>query len=76
MDSCGYSDLLGNHDVSDACANLSAALISSEHGPGSLRDPAPTDLFPSHGFVKLGTVIGLLISGVSYFSDAQRRSRS
>jgi len=43
---------------------MRARLIDREHAPGSLRDPAPTDLFPSHGWVKFGTVLGLLISGV------------
>lgn len=32
-------------------------------GPGSIRDPAPTDLWPTHGFWKLCSVFGLLISG-------------
>lgn len=31
--------------------------------PGSIRDPAPTDLWPAHGFWKLCSVFGLLISG-------------
>ncbi|ORY27209.1 transmembrane amino acid transporter protein-domain-containing protein [Naematelia encephala] len=37
--------------------------IATPHAPGSLRDPEHTDLLPSHGLVKLGTVFGLLISG-------------
>jgi vesicular inhibitory amino acid transporter len=43
------------------------SLTSRQHAPGSLRDPAHTDLFPSHGWVKFGTVLGLLISGVRSF---------
>ncbi|KAL7424020.1 hypothetical protein Q5752_001605 [Cryptotrichosporon argae] len=37
--------------------------IATPHSPGSLREPAPTDLWPPHGLIKLGTVFGLLISG-------------
>lgn len=38
--------------------------IPRPHSPGALREPAHTDLLPSHGLIKLGTVFGLLISGV------------
>lgn len=37
--------------------------IVTPHTPGSIREPAHTDLWPSHGLAKLGTVFGLLISG-------------
>lgn len=37
--------------------------IVTPHSPGSIREPAHTDLWPSHGMTKLGTVFGLLISG-------------
>lgn len=37
--------------------------IVTPHAPGSIREPAPTDVWPSHGIIKLGTVFGLLISG-------------
>lgn len=37
--------------------------IVTPHAPGSIREPAKTDLWPTHGWVKLGTVFGLLISG-------------
>ncbi|ORX39981.1 transmembrane amino acid transporter protein-domain-containing protein [Kockovaella imperatae] len=36
---------------------------TTPHGPGSLRDPAHTDILPAHGVIKLGTAIGLFISG-------------
>jgi len=39
--------------------------IVTPHTPGSIREPAHTDLWPAHGMIKLGTVFGLLISGVS-----------
>jgi hypothetical protein len=37
----------------------------SAHAPGSLREPAATDLFPSQGWAKFATTFGLLLSGVS-----------
>ncbi|WVR05141.1 hypothetical protein IAU60_002153 [Kwoniella sp. DSM 27419] len=37
--------------------------IVTPESPGSIRDPAPTDLWPPHGFIKLGISFGLLISG-------------
>ncbi|WVQ98857.1 hypothetical protein IAU59_005988 [Kwoniella sp. CBS 9459] len=37
--------------------------IATPTSPGSIRHPAPTDLWPPHGFIKLGLSFGLLISG-------------
>ncbi|WVO13964.1 hypothetical protein L204_101589 [Cryptococcus depauperatus] len=31
--------------------------------PGSIWDPAPTDLWPTHGWIKFGLSFGLLLSG-------------
>ncbi|XAO22634.1 hypothetical protein I312_101407 [Cryptococcus bacillisporus CA1280] len=37
--------------------------LATPSSPGSVLDPAPTDLWPAQGFVKLGLSFGLLISG-------------
>ncbi|WWC69317.1 uncharacterized protein I206_103255 [Kwoniella pini CBS 10737] len=37
--------------------------LTTSSSPGSISHPAPTDLFPSHGIIKLGLSFGLLISG-------------
>jgi len=49
--------------LSHSCSQ--PVLIQSRtHSPGALREPAHTDILPAHGLIKLGTVFGLLISGV------------
>ncbi|WVW82950.1 hypothetical protein I302_104965 [Kwoniella bestiolae CBS 10118] len=37
--------------------------LTSTSSPGSILHPSPTDLFPTHGWVKLGISFGLLLSG-------------
>ncbi|RXK34646.1 hypothetical protein M231_08097 [Tremella mesenterica] len=38
-------------------------VTDGQHSPGSLHEPAHTDLWPNHGLIKFGTVIGILLSG-------------
>ncbi|WVQ78385.1 hypothetical protein IAT38_000471 [Cryptococcus sp. DSM 104549] len=37
--------------------------LATKHTPGSIWEPAPTDIWPTHGFVKFGLSFGLLLSG-------------
>ncbi|WWD10011.1 hypothetical protein V865_008144 [Kwoniella europaea PYCC6329] len=37
--------------------------LTTKESPGSISHPCPTDLFPTHGWIKLGISFGLLISG-------------
>ncbi|WOO84347.1 Vacuolar amino acid transporter 1 [Vanrija pseudolonga] len=58
-----YSSALGVFSTVSLIAILIFTGITTPHSPGSIREPAHTDLWPAHGWVKLGTVFGLLIAG-------------
>lgn len=60
-----YSSFLGILSTWALVAILLFTGIVAPEGPGSIRDPAPTDLWPPHGWMKFATVFGLLIGGVS-----------
>ena len=38
---------------------------TSKHAPGSLRDPAPTDMWPTHGTSKALVAFSLILACVS-----------
>ncbi|KAK8869698.1 hypothetical protein IAR55_000266 [Kwoniella newhampshirensis] len=58
-----YTSALGVISTWTLVAILIFTGIATPSYPGSIRDPAPTDLWPTHGPVKLGISFGLLISG-------------
>lgn len=62
-----YSSFLGILSTWALIVILVFTGIVTPHSPGSIRDPAPTDLWPPHGWAKFATVFGLLIGGVSHF---------
>ncbi|WWD16037.1 hypothetical protein CI109_100462 [Kwoniella shandongensis] len=58
-----YTSAIGVISTWTLVAILIFTGIATPSYPGSIRDPAPTDLWPVHGPVKLGISFGLLISG-------------
>lgn len=60
-----YSSFLGILSTWALVVILIFTGIVTPTTPGSIRDPAPTDLWPAHGWVKFATVFGLMIGGVS-----------
>ncbi|BEI91363.1 uncharacterized protein CcaverHIS019_0401830 [Cutaneotrichosporon cavernicola] len=58
-----YSSFLGILSTWALVVILIFTGIVTPEGPGSIRDPAPTDLWPPHGWMKFATVFGLMIGG-------------
>ncbi|WRT67240.1 uncharacterized protein IL334_004207 [Kwoniella shivajii] len=58
-----YTSFLGVLSTWTLVSILIFTGLATPESPGSIRDPAPTDLWPTHGWIKLGISFGLLISG-------------
>ncbi|KAK4683881.1 hypothetical protein P7C73_g6331, partial [Tremellales sp. Uapishka_1] len=58
-----YSSAIGVASTWGLIGILLFSGIVTPTTPGSIRDPAPTDLWPAHGAVKFLTCFGLFLSG-------------